>query len=54
MEVTSPQRRRGDRPGSQSHRLRRQDDRNVFLMRGSAAPLHHRHRPHTAKNTFQI
>ena len=43
-----------DRPGSQSHRLRRQDDRNVFLMRGSAAPLHHRHRPHTAKNTFQI
>ena len=38
MEVTSPQRRRRDRPGSQSHRLRRQDDRNVFLMRGRAAP----------------
>ena len=37
-EVTSPQRRRGDRPGSQSHRLRRHDDRNVFLMRGRAAP----------------
>ncbi len=54
MEVTSPQRRRGDRPGSQSHRLCGQDDRNVFLMRGRAAPLHHRHRPHTAKKTFQI
>ena len=33
MEVTSPQRRRGDRPGSQSHRLRRQDDRNVDAAR---------------------